>query len=160
MNARRILSATALTLALAVAGCSTGDDVQTKTEAEAGAAVRQFADQVATTIGGVTFDTANTVPSPCEGGFGETNREIFTMQGSYQWALPTDRQLDTIARVRESWRASGYEITEERKLSEDRGAVNAKTPDGFNLYLFSTTPPTGMGVVVTSPCYRSPTPRP
>ncbi len=152
------LAASTAAIILALAAC-TGGNVETKTEDEAKQVVRQRGEQVAALIGSGAFTQNTESPGPCEGRLGETSRDVFSVQGSYTLPLEPAKQLSTIARVREAWQANGYEITEDRTINQERGILRATSEDGFQLRIMSTPTPTSVGILIHSPCYRSPTPR-
>lgn len=148
----------ALAAAIALAGCtSEGANVESKTEADVTAAVQQRADKVAILIGQALREPA-TNASPCTGKLGETDRQVFTVQGAYNLTMPAEQQLETVAKVRDTWRAEGYEITDDRVVGA-QGVLAAKAPDGYRFYLQGTAPRAALALLVNSPCYRSPTPR-
>ena len=159
MTARWTRTSTwALAAAVALAGCTTeGANVESKTEADVTAAVQQRAEKVATLIGQALREPA-TNASPCTGKLGENDRQVFTVQGAYNLTMPAEQQLETVAKVRDTFKADGYEITDDRVVS-GQGVLAAKAPDGYSFYLQSTSPPTALALLVNSPCYRSPTPR-
>lgn len=148
----------ALAAAVALAGCTTeGANVESKTEADVTAAVQQRAETVATLIGQALREPA-TNASPCTGRLGENDRQVFTVQGAYHLSMPAERQLETVAKVRDTFKADGYEITDDRVVA-GQGVLAARAPDGYSFYLQSLSPPTALALLVNSPCYRSPTPR-
>jgi hypothetical protein len=151
----------AVAVLVAVTGCdaATGANVETKTEADVNQVVQQYADQVAALIGGVTFNESSKNAAACTGRMGESSDGVFSVQGAYQLPMDAARQLDTIARVRDAWKAQGYEITDDRTIADGRGVLTARTGDGYSLDLSSTRPPTAMALLIHSACYESPTPR-
>jgi hypothetical protein len=153
---RILATATAL---MFVAGCTTitGADVQSKSEADAITVVQQRADALAQVIGAALINPSNQ-PGPCSGKLGETDRDIFAVQGAYNVDLPVEKHSDALARLRDQWKADGYTITDDRAIGS-AGVIAAKAPDGFSFTVQSTTPPTGFAVLVHSPCFKSPTPR-
>jgi hypothetical protein len=163
---QRLLTGILAAVTLTACTTITGANVDTKTEADATTAVQQYADQVADVAGSSLIDPATTA-SPCTGTgtgtgtgkLGEADRDVFTMQGAYQIALPVEKHIDTISRLRDMWKANGYSITDDRTVGGNRGVIAAKTGDGFSFTVQSTTPPTMVAVLVHSPCYKSPTPR-
>ena len=148
----------AIAAALTLAGC-TGGTVETKTEDDAKQLVKQHSEQVAGLIGTTAFSQNTESPGPCEGKLGETNRDIFSVQGAYMLPVEPAKQLDTLARIREAWKADGFTIAEDRVIAQNRGVLRATTPDGFSLRLLSTPTPTSLGILIHSPCYKSPTAR-
>jgi hypothetical protein len=159
VTGRRTRSSTwALAAAIALAGCTTeGAEVESKTEADVTAAVQQRAEQVASLIGQALREPA-TNASPCTGKLGETDRQVFTVQGAYDVTMPAAQQLGAVAKVRDSWKADGYEITDDRVVG-GRGVLAAKAPDGYRFYLQSKSPADALALLINSPCHRSPTPR-
>ena len=67
-------------------------------------------------------------------------------------------RVDTVAKGRDTFKADGYEITDDR-VAGGQGVLAAKAPDGYGFYLQSTSPPTALALLVNSPCHRSPTRR-
>ncbi|MGK5444586.1 hypothetical protein ACSNN7_22565 [Micromonospora sp. URMC 105] len=157
----RACLAAVLVIATATA-CSPGEkkeqptDMKSASEAEITGQVNQYANQVAALVGNPLFNPA-TSSAPCSGRGGELDEKIRTVQGAYNVNLAAGRHVDTLARIREQWRAQGWTITEDVTSSNGReGALAAKTtPDGYSLSLTSTSPPTALALLVNSPCYRS-----
>jgi hypothetical protein len=147
----------ALAAAIALTGCTEGANVESRTEADVTAAVQQRAEKVATLIGQALREPA-TNASPCTGKLGENNRQVFTVQGAYNLTMPAEQQLETVAKVRDTWQTEGYEITDDRVVG-DQGVLAAKAPDGYSFYLQTKPPSAALALLVNSPCYRSPTPR-
>ncbi|SCF29029.1 hypothetical protein GA0074696_4130 [Micromonospora purpureochromogenes] len=160
---RRLLAGIALILALA-ACTSNGDDnrqskdepLQTKRVAEVLQLVQTRAQAVADAAASPLNDwSTNTVP--CEGRRGET-------AGDGRWYLgasanlrvaPAD-QLTTLARVRETLRQQGYEITEDRTFAEGtRGSLSARDPDtAITVTLTTTKNLDHVAVGLLSDCYK------
>lgn len=151
---------TAATVLLAVTACTTitGADVDTKTEADAKAAVQQYAAQIAGVIGAGLQNPAENA-SPCTGKLGETDSDVYTMLGTYQVDLAPDRHPDTMTRLKDLWTANGWKITEDRRFGGVEGVIAAKTTDGYSISAESTTSGAKVAVMVGSPCFKSPTPR-
>ncbi|MEV4641326.1 hypothetical protein AB0J80_28685 [Actinoplanes sp. NPDC049548] len=154
---RAALTVTAACLAL-TACTSTGADVETKTEADAKAAVQQYADQLAGAIGGGLLNVGVNA-SPCTGKFGETDSDVYTVSGVYQVPLPAERHHDTMDKLKNLWTANGWKITDDRRFEGTDGVIAAKTSDGYALNVESTTSGQNVAVMVSSPCFKSPTPR-
>ncbi len=143
--------------AIMLAGC-TGANVDEKTETEAKALVQQYADQVSALIGS-RLEEPTLSSSACSGKGGESDRQIFSIQGAYQIAVPTEQQTATFNRVRDAWKANGYTITDDRTIKTNDGVLAAKTPDGVDIDIETTRPPTAVALLIHSPCFKSPTPR-
>jgi len=158
----RILVAAGMTGALiGLAGCGlerddTVDDMPTMSEAEVIRRVDQYADQVAALVGGEhTPSKANS--APCTGRAGETDERIRYVLGTYQIPLAEEKHIETLARVRDEWRAKGWTITDDRTLPDGvTGILAAKTnSDDYSVRLVSTEPPTALALLIHSTCYRS-----
>ena len=149
---------TALTAAaIMLTGC-TGANVDEKTETEAKAFVQHYADQVSALIGSPLEEPAVS-SSTCTGKGGESDRQIFSIQGAYQIAVPTEQQTATFNRVRDAWKANSYTITDDRAIQTNDGVLTAKTPEGVAIDLETTRPPTAVALIIHSPCFKSPAPR-
>ncbi|MFI5496677.1 hypothetical protein [Actinoplanes sp. NPDC051859] len=140
---------------LTLTGCF-GGDVETRTEDEAKALVRDRSAQLATQLGGVAFTEAKENPGPCTSG---GNADVFAVQGSYQAPLPTAEQIPTLNRIRDAWKRDGWEITDDRVIEPNAGILRAKSSDGYTYHLTSARSTTELGVIIYSPCFESPTPR-
>ena len=150
--------ATALVIA-ALAGCrSSGDDVETRTETEATQVVQQKADQVVTLIGDTSLTDPAISRGPCTGRNGDSDKDIFAVQGVWVMPLPEQRHLDTLARLRDTWTADGYKITTDQTVGTG-GELTAKADDGSSINVITTDPPNAMRLLIHSTCYKSPTPR-
>jgi hypothetical protein len=161
MNRSVIRSLIAASAVVLLAACTsiTGADVESKSETDAIAVVQQRADQVAQVIGAALTNPSNR-PGPCSGKLGETDSDIFAVQGAYNIDQPVEKHVETFTKLRDRWKADGYTITADRTFGVDgSGVITAKSPDGFSFNVESTSPPTGFAVLVHSPCYKSPTPR-
>ena len=153
------IAAAVLLVTAALASCSLfGDAVEVKTEADASALVQQRGEQIASLAGGPLTDPAIS-PASCEGKFGESSDTVFSTLGVWVVPMEASKHLDTIARVRDAWKAQGYDITDDRKIGENRGVLTAKTDDGYTLDLTSQVESKGFRVMVSSPCFESPTSR-
>jgi hypothetical protein len=151
-------AATAIAIA-ALAGCtSSGDDVETRTEAEATRIVQQKADQVVTLIGRTSLTDPAISPGPCTGKAGENSGDVFAVQGVWVLPLPEQRHLDTLTRLRDAWKAEGYTITTDQTVGTG-GELTAKANDGSSINVITTDPPNAMRLLIHSACYESPTPR-
>jgi hypothetical protein len=156
---RATIRLAALAVLTAVAGCTPGGTVDTKTEADVNGLVRQYAEDIRIATGGEYTKQGETALA-CTGKLGEASDEVFTVQGAYQISLAPDRQLPTLAQLRERWKANGWEITTDETIAENRGKLAASTgEDGFDLTLTTAKTPQWLGIVIHSPCYKSPTPR-
>jgi hypothetical protein len=152
----RLVALAALT---ALAGCTNGGAVDTKTEADVNAIVRQYAEDIRIATGG-EYTKQGEAAMACTGKLGETSDDVFTVQGAYQITLPPDRQLSTLAQLREQWKVKGWEITTDETIATNRGKLAATTgEDGFDLTLTTAKTPQWLGILIHSPCYKSPTPR-
>jgi glutamine cyclotransferase len=160
MNAsHRLAVLTALVALTAVAGCTDGGAVDTKTEADVNVIVRQYAEDIRAATGGEYTKQGETALA-CTGKLGETGDDVFGVQGAYQISLSPDRQLPTLAQLREQWKAKGWQITEDETIATNRGKLAATTGEnGFTLTLTTAKTPEWLGILIHSPCYRSPTPR-
>jgi hypothetical protein len=154
------VTAVLCTLLLAVGGCTgikgKGDDVQIRSEADVTRQVQQYAEQTATAVGS-TLTNGAASSAPCEGRAGELSEDIYYVQGTYQLPLAPEKQLATLARMRDQWRGQGYTITEDRTFPDSaEGTLTAKNPtDGYSIRLTSTRPPTALALLIHSDCYRS-----
>ena len=101
--------------------------------------------------------TASEAAAATGGRGGEMDEKILTVQGAYNVNLAPDKHVETLARIREKWRAQGWTITEDTTSANGKeGALAAKTnSDGYSISLTSTSPPTAFALLVNSPCYRS-----
>jgi hypothetical protein len=153
-------AAVAAVAAAALTACtsSTGADVESKSEADATAAVQQHADRIAGVLGSPLLNPS-TNPGPCSGQRGETGRDIFAVQGAYQVTMPVEKHTGTLARLRDLWKADGYTITDDRSFGDGAGVLAARSPEGYSVNVESTSPPSALALLVHSPCFRSPTPR-
>jgi hypothetical protein len=144
---------------IALAGCTNGGAVDTKTEADVNVMVRQYAEDIRTAAGGEYTKQAETALA-CTGRLGETSDDVFSVQGAYQITLAPDRQLPFLAELRGQWKAKGWEITTDETIAPNRGKLAAKTgEDGFDLTLTTVKTSQWLAILVHSPCYKSPTPR-
>ncbi len=155
---RLLITAAVAAAALTACTAITGADVESKTESDATAAVQQHADGIAQAIGS-SLTNPSTRPGPCTGKLGESDREIFAVQGAYNVDLSVEKHAPTFARLRDLWNANGHTITDDRTLGDGTGVITAKTKDGYSFNVQSTAPPTGLALLVHSPCFKSPTPR-
>ncbi|WP_130507947.1 hypothetical protein [Krasilnikovia cinnamomea] len=133
--------------------------MDTKTEADVNAIVRQYAEDIRSTIGG-QFTKQGESSMACTGKLGETSDDVYSVQGAYQITLAPEKQLPTLAQFREQWKAKGWKITEDETFGENRGKLSASTgDDGYELNLTTAKTPEWLAVLIYSPCYKSPTPR-
>jgi hypothetical protein len=161
MTPHRLTTLTALTAtALVLSACTsiTGANVDTKSEADTTAAVQQYADQISAAVGGPLTNAA-TNAAPCTGKLAETHSDVYTVQGTYRIAVPAEQHVATAARLRDTWKANGWKITDDRTFNNTEAVVTAETPDGFNVNVESTKSGANIAIMVNSPCYKSPTPR-
>lgn len=158
---RIVLAAGMVGLVIGISGCGlvkddNVHDVQTMSEAEVTRRVEQYAEQVAALIGGELVNPAVN-SAPCEGGAGEMDEQIRYVQGAYQIPLAAEKHIETLARLRDEWRAKGWTITEDRTFpSGTQGGLAVTTnEDGYSISLTSTTPPNAFALLIHSTCYRS-----
>jgi uncharacterized lipoprotein len=149
----------ALAAVTVLAGCSVGGNVETKTEDDVRKVVQQYADEVKAITGG-EWTMQSPTAMPCTGKLGESSDDVFTVQGAYQVPLAADKQLSTLAQIREQWKAKGWNITADEQIGDNRGKLAGSTGDGgYELTLTTVKDPNWLGILVHSPCYKSPTPR-
>jgi hypothetical protein len=130
--------------------------VQTKTKADAQAAVQERAEQIATQVGSALVNPKLS-PSPCTGRKGESGGDVYSMQGAYQIMLPEAQHVPTAAKVRDAWKAAGWTITDDRTIGTSV-VLTAKTPDDYSVDLESTAPPQAVALIIRTPCYRTSAP--
>jgi hypothetical protein len=144
------LTAAALTLS----ACS-GDNVETRSEADVNAVVQQHADAVAT-IAGDALENPKVRSGVCSDPAGKDSDTVYSVQGVYNLAPPKiGTHLNVLARVRTDWKNKGYTITDDRTVSADRGILSGETADGYKLDIETATPD-GFAVFINSPCYERP----
>ncbi|MEU4715262.1 hypothetical protein AB0F73_16605 [Micromonospora purpureochromogenes] len=131
-------------------------DMQTASEADITRRVNEYAGQVAAATGSTLANPA-TSSAPCEGRRGEMDESIRTVQGVYNIPVAPDKHLETLARLRDQWRAQGWTITEDRTFPNgNEGTITAKTtPDSYSLTVSGTKEPTALLLLVHSACYKS-----
>ncbi|MBO3741500.1 hypothetical protein [Actinoplanes flavus] len=153
-NRRTRAAGFALTALLTLTACS-GEDMETKSEADATALVQQHADAIAGLVG-TSLRNPETGPLPCTGKLGESSRSVYAIQGVYNIDAPDGEQpRAVITRVRTDWTAKGYTITDDRELGTYDAVLTAKTPDGYSLDL-ETVSPEAFAMILHSPCFRRP----
>jgi hypothetical protein len=158
-SSHRLAALAAVAALTALAGCTDGGAVDTKTEADVNAVIRQYAEDIRTATGSEYTKQAETALA-CTGKLGETSDDVFGVQGAYQITLAPDRQLPTLAQLREQWKAKGWKITTDETIATNRGKLSATTgEDGYTLTLTTAKTPQWLGILIHSPCYKSPTPR-
>lgn len=146
-----LLAAVALTLS----ACS-GDDVETKPEADVNTVVQQHADAIAA-VAGQALKNPKIRAGGCSSPSGNVSDTVYTVQGVYNLPAPVagEKHLDVLSRVRSDWQSKGYTITDDRTVAADSGVLAAKTSDGYKLDIETGTAP-GFAVFVDSPCYERP----
>ncbi|WP_232539181.1 hypothetical protein [Actinoplanes sp. SE50] len=146
-----LLAAVAFTLS----ACS-GDQVETKPEADVNAAVQKHANAIAA-VAGQALQNPKVRAGGCTDPNENVSDSVYTVQGVYTLPAPAagEKHLDVIAKVRDDWKAKGYTITDDRTVAADRGVAAARTPDGYKLDI-ETGDPRGFAVFVDSPCYARP----
>ncbi|MEV4636405.1 hypothetical protein AB0J80_03540 [Actinoplanes sp. NPDC049548] len=68
--------------------------------------------------------------------------------------LPEQRHLDTLARLRDAWKAQGYAITT-AQTEASGGELTAEADDGSTINVITTDPPDAMRLLVHSACYKN-----
>lgn len=125
---------------------------------EARVVVERYGAETLELAGAVRTDTDAETPewSPCDG----QPDDVYSMLLIWQIKVPPGTALQTLERVRERWRALGYRITKERTFDDDpSGDLSAVNPrDHHSLSLVATTEEPYFVLMISSPCYRSPTP--
>jgi hypothetical protein len=158
MISRATLLAAAMQIVVLVGGCGIlGGGVDTKTEADVRTAVEQRASDVAALVGGALTDPSVNA-SPCTGRMGESSSDVFTVRGVWVVPLPADQHLDTLRRVRDGLKAKHWDITEDRQFEANAGMLTARSDD-YEVNLTSNDKSSALAMMVTSPCFASPTPR-
>ena len=154
-----VAAVAALVMTLVAACTMWGDDMETKTEQEAKALVQQRAEQVTELIGAGQPKFIGLDPTTCTGRFGEEDRRIFSVQGTYRLPLEASRQIEVLARVKEHWKAQGYTIPEDRTIDAISGILSATAADGYDFSLITAGGSTALGYIINSPCFTSPVAR-
>jgi hypothetical protein len=129
-------------------------DVQTKSQAEAEAAVRAQADQVAAQVGAEPAGPGLSA-APCTGRRGEDGDDVYFVQGTYQLPLDAAQHAATAAKVRDAWKGAGWTIDDDRTAGP-KSILTGTSPEGYNVTLESTVPPQAFALIVHSPCFRRP----
>lgn len=131
------------------------DPVEHKTKAEVKAAVQAQADEIAKLVG-APLANPKVEPALCLYPGGKKNDgSVFVMQGTYHITLPADQHLGAGTRVRDSWKAAGWKITED--TTKDKTIELAATsPAKYTVRLGSSDPAIALVMLVQSTCYRDP----
>jgi hypothetical protein len=137
-----------VTAAVLLAGCAGADD-GTRSEADAAAAVQNYADQMASMINGFISE-ASTTSIPC-GGAGS-----FRVRGSYVVPLTAALHPGSRARHREVFTANGLRITTDHTSDGYSGEIAGVTTDRYSIDIASMAPPTGLTMRIDSPCFAAP----
>jgi hypothetical protein len=121
--------------------------------------VREQANTVLADLGLPPPSTAPDIgPAPCSDAGGSADDGRFYVAGAWQVPLPSAQQIATLRRVRDTWQAKGYEITDYRELPSGVEVVLAagNPTNGYSLSLITTSPPIAVAMLVSSPCMKSP----
>ncbi|MEV4346803.1 hypothetical protein AB0J83_20285 [Actinoplanes sp. NPDC049596] len=139
---------------MSIAACTDdgSKDVQSKSKADAQAAVQTLAAQVAAQAGG-ELTNGGFAPAGCEGS--KDSSDTYFMQGTWQIPLAADRHAATAAKLRDSWQAAGWTIKDDRTVSGG-SVLTAVDPDDFYVTLESTAPPKAMSLLIHTPCFKNP----
>jgi hypothetical protein len=156
---RIILCFVVLTLASGCTGGS-GKDVESVKKVPRAEAIGMVNDYAARTAGLITpgskLENPATSAPPCEGRGGELSETVYYAAGHYQVAVPADRHLPTLRRLREHWQQEGYRIKRDREFPDGTGDLIVQSPaDEFDITVASTDPPTAFALSISSPCYQS-----
>ncbi|MGX6606173.1 hypothetical protein ACWKSP_29230 [Micromonosporaceae bacterium Da 78-11] len=147
--------AIALAVPLLLTACTDkGDDVPTKSQADAKTAVQAQAEQVAALIGSPLINPSLD-PGPCTDPDGQTGDGIYTMQGAYQIMVPQADHTATATKIRDAWKTAGWNITDDRTVGT-AAIISATSTDGTYVHLESTTPPKAFALIVRSSCFQAP----
>ncbi len=136
--------------------------MQTVAEAQTKAQVQEFAEGIAAVLG-ADLENPGLNASSCEGRFGESSDEIYSVMGAYNVRVPHREHPEAVGRLRAHLRERGYRITDDRVVDTTHHGkgytLKGEDPDGYSVRLRSTVPPTHLALTVHSSCRRSPTPR-
>jgi hypothetical protein len=120
----------------------------------AAALVDQYFHDVRAAVGGTVERDYGTNPAPCQGRNGELADDgRYYVQGTYRIALAPGSHIAALTAMRDRWVGQGLELRDFRTLADGGATVSARNPaDGVQVTLMSTSPPSGVAVIIVSPC--------
>lgn len=135
--------------------------MQVKSRAEAEAETRARLAEAVAAVGEGEPDPAPQIgPAPCSSPLGESGEGgYFHISAFSHVTVPVERHRPILERLRDEWRAKGYEVRSFRDLPGTPGGAEldvSNPADGFQITWSSSADGVWIALIVMSPCVRSP----